>query len=564
MTPLRSAHPRGAPCAPSATPKRCAMELLPPQALSFGMSPHQAPGFWGDAQLSPPSVAVSTRNNRVRLAGRRSLPTSEEQMKPNDLEAAARRERVLHLLQKHSNYTQSPSSPLDLAEVKALPPELKPALTQIEEHSEEPLLQTRAQSPLRASPSVAMAMRSPSPTPEPRAQHNSSPLPSPGSPTQHRASFHAASSPQPSALRHPSPVSASASRHSLPQPSPPPPPKVLPPPSPTKVQSDEASQTGDFSEPPPALLPNVPSEQPWWSPFLSSVLSSMGFGEVSEEVKQRHMSTELSVHEDPSRQPSLMSYGDNDSRGRSTRSTNFSGTHSGRGSSDMSSLPSFMSPKKPPRLLGGSYIFSPAAQLPLSTRAKQKPLDETRPQSDYHELKDEAALRAAAEIPAAPQPEKPSPTKKPPSTPLPERPFMTPKTQRLKHLDRGAVTLPGGRMPAVSERNLLLQQTTTQMHELWADVEVIHDHYLSALGRPPTRQVQLGEASMEAQILSDRHRKATFNRLAERRRVKAASSINLAKPVARGTGYEQPHPAQRAPIPVHHPVQASVPVHHQL
>lgn len=272
------------------------------------------------------------------------------------------------------------------------------------------------------------------------------------------------------------------------------------------LQGTTNSANQDAPSPTQALPPPTPPPPPQSPPksFPSQA-----------QPKQRVLSPELQPQTDdiPGGRQSLLSYGD--SRSSATRSTTASLSLSQR-TSDLSSSRtrlSYMSARKPPRLLGGSYIFSPAVNLPQSQREKQRPLDETRPQLDDHNAKDEAALRSAA----APTP---SP-KKPPGPPPPDPSFMTPKTYRLKHLERPAVVLPSGRSPPRSERNRIFAQTS-QTQEVWLGVEAIHDHYLSSLGMPPLGQPQfIDEASMEAQILSDRHRRIEIDRLAESRKRRA-------------------------------------------
>lgn len=82
--------------------------------------------------------------------------------------------------------------------------------------------------------------------------------------------------------------------------------------------------------------------------------------------------------------------------------------------------------------------------------------------------------------------------------------------------------MPDGRSPPRSERNLLMQnKALSDAHDLWCGVEVIHDHYLSAMGFPPLGQLQ-DAGVMEAQILTDRQRRAELDRLTAMRRQRIA------------------------------------------
>jgi hypothetical protein len=253
--------------------------------------------------------------------------------------------------------------------------------------------------------------------------------------------------------------------------------------------------------------------------------------------KQRDLTREqqpLSDDGTGSRQLNL-SYGDGDSRAtRSTRS-NLTTINSCRTPSDIPSTPKSctsamessigaFSGLTPPK----AGAFAPAAHMPSSGREKQKPLDETPPELDEHEHKDESAPSLRAVIlrePVTPPTTSLMPSSKPLTSAKPlssakknEPGFMTPKTYRVKHLERGSVLMPDGRSPARSERNMLMQnRASTDAHDLWCGVEVIHDHYLSAMGFPPLGQLQ-DTACMEAQILTDRQRRAEIDRLASMRR----------------------------------------------
>lgn len=288
---------------------------------------------------------------------------------------------------------------------------------------------------------------------------------------------------------------------------------------------------------------------------------------------------------------SVLSYGDADSRAtRSTRS-NLTAA-SGNSTSDIPSTPkSYMSPtgsstgrsdSRKPLNRPTVKPFTPSGILPSSGRAKQKPLDETPPENDEHEHKDEAApsLRAivvqeppmtsAASIPSpvksmssAKQPPAKQLSAKQPSAkqrnssseqlmssgrqpissakqkkqddtkprysatkpmpiaaePIPSAKesmrgpgFMTPKTGRVRHLERAPIVLPSGRQPQRSERNMLRDRLNSETHDLWSSVEVIHDHYLSAMGLPPKGQLQ-DTTILEAQLLSDRQRRVELDRL---------------------------------------------------